>query len=79
MKQQPQITNDFSSYHFQSDLTVGNNYKEPNPTEYLTNFAVRLNILIDKDNIDMTADKRNKLAAHLNEVLKLIKNESDKG
>ena len=73
MKQQPQITNDFSSYHFQSELTVGNNYVEPNPKEYLTNWAVRLNIYIDKDNLDMLSDKRGKLAAHLNEVMQTIK------
>ena len=68
----PTITNDFSSYHFQSELTVGNMHLEPNKKEYLTDWANRLNSYIDKEQLDITADKRNKLAIHLKEVINNI-------
>lgn len=70
----PTITNDFSSFHFQSESTVGNTHVEPNRTEYLTEWANKLNNYIDKQQIDITANNRSKLANHLNEVLSTIKN-----
>lgn len=75
----------FSSFHFQSDLTVGDSYKELNPKEYLSDFSGKLksylefnfnsstyNRVIDKTQINIKKDERNKLLLHLYELNKEI-------